>query len=88
MLSYKPPFLEVGNLTIFRDDVNPNAFYYLCSQPSVCVNENGEPMISAYAMLPESGIETINESVTEASLMIDICLQPKQEELESAEKAE
>ncbi|MDD4107649.1 MAG: hypothetical protein PHH93_02905 [Prolixibacteraceae bacterium] len=87
MLSYKPPFLEAGNLTIFRDDCNPETYYYICLQPSVCTDGNGEPVISAYAVLPESGVGIKSESIVEASLMMDIDLKPTQEELALAEKA-
>jgi hypothetical protein len=87
MLSYKPPFLEAGNLTIFRDDCNAETFYYICLQPSVCIDDNGQPAISAYAVLPESGVGIKSENIVEASLMIDIDLKPTREELTLAENA-
>jgi|LSQX01.1.fsa_nt_gb hypothetical protein len=87
MLSYKPPFLEAGNLAIFRDDCNPETYYYICLQPSLCLDENGDPALSAYAILPESGVGVQNESIIEASLMMDIDLKPTKEELILAENA-
>jgi len=87
MLSYKPPFLEAGALTLFRDDVNPNIYYYICNQLSVSKQANGEPVIAAYAMLPESGVGVNSESIVEASLMIDINLQPQEKDIELAKKA-
>ncbi len=87
MLSYKPPFLEAGNLSIFRDDANAEIFYYICLQPSVSVNENGEPNMSAYAILPESGVGIESESILEASIMIDINLRPTPEEIKLAEES-
>lgn len=86
MLSHKPPFLEVGNLTLFRDDTNADVFYYICLQPSVSVNELGEPNLSAYAILPESGVGIESESIVEASIMMDINLRPTPEELALAEE--
>jgi hypothetical protein len=86
MLSYKPPFLEAGNLSIFRDDYNPGIFYYICLQPSIGTGNNGEPVISAYAVLPESGVGIKSEGIIETSIMMDINLKPTLEELLLAEK--
>src|SRR5690349_8170627 len=86
MLSYKAPFLEAGNLTIFKDDINEDIFYYVCIQPSVVRDINGEPKIEAYAILPESGVGIENESIVEASLMMDVSLAATQQELELATK--
>jgi hypothetical protein len=87
MLSYKAPFLEVGNLTIFRDDTNADVFYYICLQPSIIMDDNGRPNIEAYAILPESGVGLASESIVEASLMLDISLAATPEELELGEEA-
>jgi hypothetical protein len=86
MLSYKAPFLEAGNLTIFKDDSNPDVFYYVCIQPSIMIDENGAPKVEAYAILPESGVGIETESILEASLMMDVNLAPTSKELEFAEK--
>lgn len=86
MLSYKPPFLEAGNLTLFRDDTNMDIYYYVCLQPSVSTGDDGEPVLSAYAVLPESGVGVESESIVEASLMMDISLKPSPEELKLAEE--
>ena len=86
MLSYKAPFLEAGGLTIFKDDSNPDVFYYVCIQPSIMLDENGAPRIEAYAILPESGVGIETESIQEASLMMDVNLAPTAEELAFAEK--
>ena len=86
MLSYKPPFLEAGNLTLFRDEVDLNLFYYICNQPSISLQTNGEPVIAAYAILPESGVGTNSESIIEASLMLDINLKAQEKDIELAKK--
>src|SRR3954447_21110001 len=86
MLNYKAPFLEAGSLTIFKDDSNPDIFYYVCIQPSIMRDENGNPKIEAYAILPESGVGIETESIQESSLMMDINLAPTAKELEFAEK--
>ena len=87
MLSYKAPFLSSGNLTIFKDDVNDDIYYYLCVQPSISRNEDGNPQMEAYAILPESGIGATGEGIIEASLMIDISLKASTKDLEMAEVA-
>ncbi|MDO1446475.1 hypothetical protein Q0590_09460 [Rhodocytophaga aerolata] len=86
MLSYKAPFLEAGNLTIFRDDANADVFYYVRLQPSIVLDANGAPKMEAYAILPESGIGIESESIMEASLMMDVSLGATAQELELAEK--
>lgn len=86
MLSYKAPFLEAGNLTIFKDDSNPDVFYYVCVQPSIMLDENGMSKVEAYAILPESGVGIEADSIMEASLMMDVNLAPTAEDLAFAEK--
>ena len=53
MLSYKPPFLEVGSLILFRDDTDSETFYYVCLQPSIVLDAAHLPKLEAYAILPE-----------------------------------
>lgn len=85
MLSYKPPFIEAGNLTIFSDDVNPDVFYYVCVQPNIIRDENGRPRMDAYAIIPESGVGE-RDSIVEAGIMMDISLAPAEEDLLAAEE--
>ena len=87
MLSYKPPFLQAGNLTIFTDDTAADVFYYVCLRPVVITNDAGEPKMEAYAILPESGLGVENESILEASLLMDVGLKPTVSELNIAEEA-
>ncbi|MHA4844611.1 hypothetical protein ACX0G7_10625 [Flavitalea antarctica] len=86
MLSYKPPFLEVGNLTIFSDDTNPDVYYYVCLRPAIMTDAAGLPRMEAYAILPESGVGIETESILEASLMLDVNLAPTETQLRIAEK--
>lgn len=86
MLSYKPPFIQSGNLTIFSDDVNPDVFYYACVEPNIIINTEGTPQIEAYAIIPESGLGE-RESIMEAGIMMDIDLSPGEEALQDARKA-
>ncbi|UJH91436.1 hypothetical protein LZ575_01220 [Antarcticibacterium sp. 1MA-6-2] len=86
MLSYKPPFIQSGNLTIFSDDLNPDVFYYVCVEPNIIINTDGAPQIEAYAIIPESGVGE-RESILEAGIMIDISLAPGEEALQDARKA-
>ena len=87
MLSLRPPFLLVGDLMIFRDDKDEEVFYFACQQPSICVNEDGTPAISAYAITPESGVGVKTESVLEAGLSIDVELAASEEDLAEAKEA-
>lgn len=72
---------------MFRDDYSDETFYYTCLQPSISTGNNGEPSVSAYALLPESGVGLASESIIEASLMMDLDLKPTQTELTLAENA-
>lgn len=85
MLSLKPPFLEAGNLTIFRDDVDGGTFYYACQQPSIMYGDDGRPQIAAYAILPESGVDVQKERILEFGLNLDVCLSPSEADLALAE---
>ncbi|WP_018630841.1 hypothetical protein [Niabella aurantiaca] len=86
MLSYKPPFIETGPLTLFGDDVNPDVFYYVCMQPNVLRNEDHNPQMEAYAIIPESGVGE-RDGILESALMMDIGLAPEEADLKEAEKA-
>ena len=86
MLSLRPPYLLAGNLIIFRDDKEEESFYYACQQPTLSVGEDGTAAISAYAIIPESGVGIKNDDILEAGLNIDVELSATQEELEEAEK--
>jgi hypothetical protein len=86
MLSLRPPFLLAGNLIIFRDDKEEENFYYACQQPSLSIGEDGNAAISAYAIIPESGVGVKNDDILEAGLNIDVELSATKEELEEAEK--
>lgn len=86
MLSLRPPFLLVGNLMIFRDDKDEEVFYFASQQPSICVDGNGTPAFSAYAITPESGVGVKTESVLEAGLTVDVELTATEEELSEAKE--
>lgn len=86
MLSYKAPFLETRNLTIFTDDVNPDVFYYVCLRPSIALAEDKTPRLEAYSILPESGVGTETESILESNLMMDVSLAATEEDLKLATK--
>lgn len=86
MLSLRPPYLLAGNLIIFRDDKEEESFYYACQQPTLSVGEDGTAAISAYAIIPESGVGIKSNDVLEAGLNIDVELAATQEELEEAKK--
>lgn len=85
MLSYKPPFIETGPLTLFSDDVNPDVFYYVCMQPNVLRNQDHQPQMEAYAIIPEAGTGE-RDGILEASLMMDIGLVPDEADLQEAGK--
>ncbi len=83
MLSYQPPFMDVGNLTIFRDDTDPETFYYTNIQPSIV--EKGEgPAISAYTILPESSTDKDINQVMDTSLSLEVSLKVSEQILEIA----
>lgn len=84
MLSLRPPYLLAGNLMIFRDDKEEATFYYACQQPTLSVGEDGQVMISAYAIIPESGVNVKNDNILEAGLNLDVELSTTQEELDNA----
>lgn len=86
MLLYQPPFLEVADLMIYRDDKNPNAFYYAVGRPSIVMDENNEPTLSAYAILPKSGLREEVEAVEDAGISLEVDLAPKPETLELAKE--
>jgi len=86
MLSLRPPYLLVGNLMIFRDDKEEDSFYYACQQPSLSLSEEGQAAISAYAIIPESGVGKKNDDILEAGLSFDVELSTTPEELEEAKK--
>jgi hypothetical protein len=85
MLSLQPPYLLAGNLVIFRDDKDITTFYYACQQPSISVGENGGRTISAYAIIPESGVGATSD-ILEAGLYLDVELSATKEELDEATK--
>ncbi len=85
MLSLQPPYLLAGNLMIFRDNKEETTFYYACQQPSISVGENGNHTISAYAIIPESGVDATSD-ILEAGLNLDVELSTTQEELNEAAK--
>ncbi|WP_282148922.1 hypothetical protein [Algibacter lectus] len=83
MLSYQPPFMGVGNLTIFRDDVDPETFYYANIQPSIVQKKEG-PAISAYTILPESSTDNDIKQVLDTSLSMEVSLKVSEAILEKA----
>ncbi len=85
MLLYEPPFLESGNLTIFRDDKDAEAFYYAVIQPSILTGPQG-PSVSGYAILPETGLTETVDNVMDASLSLEVGLQVSEEQLELAKQ--
>ena len=87
MLSLNPPYLLVGNLMIFRDNKDETVFYYAPQQPSIRLGDDGKPAISAYAIIPETGVGVKNDSVLEAGLTVDIELTPSEKDLADAEEA-
>lgn len=87
MLSLKPPYLLSGNLVLFRDDVDSGCFYYVNQMPRISRDSTGEPVVSAYSILPESGADISQGAILESGLNLDIDLGVTEEELEAAEKA-
>ncbi len=83
MLSYQPPFLDVGNLTIFKDDTDPEVFYYANIQPSIVKKAEG-PAISAYTILPESSTDEDINQVMDTSLSLEVSLKVSDKILEKA----
>jgi len=83
MLSYQPPFMDVGNLTIFRDDTDPETFYYANIQPSIVEKKEG-PAFSAYTILPESSTEEAINQVMDTSLSLEVSLNVSENSLEKA----
>lgn len=84
MLSLTPPYFTTGNLVIFRDDQIDDCFYYACMQPRISADKDGNPMISAYAILPESGSKADPENILEFGMNVDIDLGVSETELEEA----
>ena len=85
MLSYQPPFMGVGNLTIFRDDIDPETFYYANIQPSIVQKDSG-PAISAYTILPESSTGENIKQVIDTSLSMEVSLKVSEDILEKAKE--
>ena len=83
MLSLKPPFLETGHIVIFRDDADESCFYYQNMQPHVVRNDEGKPMVSAYALFPKSGTSQAEDATLEAALTLDVDLSPSPAEMEA-----
>lgn len=83
MLSYQPPFMDVGNLTIFRDDTDPETFYYANIQPSIVEKKEG-PAVSAYTILPESSTDEDINQVMDTSLSLEVSLKVTDSILEKA----
>ena len=87
MLSLRPPYFTTGDLVIFRDDQINDCFYYACLQPRLSPGRDGSPMISAYAILPESGSAANPENILEFGMNVDIDLGLTEAELEEARAA-
>ncbi len=87
MLLYQPPFIEIGDLTIFQDDTDDKTFYYAVTRPSIAHDSEGNPLISAYAVLPETGIAGEKELIIEAGMGLDVQLKASDENLELAREA-
>lgn len=85
MLLYQPPFLGVGNLTIFRDDVDPETFYYANIQPSI-VEKQGKASLSAYTILPESSTDENINQVIDTSLSLEVSLKVSEDIIEVAKE--
>ena len=83
MLSYQPPFMDVGNLTIFRDDTDPETFYYANIQPTIVEKREG-PAISAYTILPESSTDEDINQIMDTSLSLEVSLKVTDSILEKA----
>lgn len=85
MLSYQPPFMDIGSLTIFQDDEDKETFYYTNVQPSIVQLPEG-PSISAYTILPENSIgENVND-VMDTSLSLEVSLKVSDALLDKARK--
>ena len=85
MLSYQPPFMDIGSLTIFQDDEDKETFYYTNVQPSIVQWPEG-PSISAYTILPENSIgENVND-VMDTSLSLEVSLKVSDALLDKARK--
>ena len=84
MLNLQPPFLDVGNLRIYTDDSDKDVFYYVNQKPRLCMNGNGKPALSVYAVVPESGVNKNNDSILETCLSVDVDLAVTEAELETA----
>ena len=85
MLSLSPPFLTLGDVMVFRDDVDPESFYYICQRPSLARDNDGKPVISVYCVMPESGVRS-EEDILEAGLNLDVDLSVSDEELKEVKK--
>ena len=74
MLNLQPPYLDVGNIRVYKDDKDPSVFYYITQKPRLAIGDSGKPAISAYALIPESGAGKENDSILETALTLDVDL--------------
>jgi hypothetical protein len=86
MLRLEPPFLESGDLVIFRDDTDDRCFYYVNQQPHISRDAGGRPAIHAYTILPGSGTDIQGDAYLEAGLSMDVDLAPGEKELSDAQE--
>lgn len=84
MLNIQPPYLDVGNLRIFTDDIDKDVFYYVNQKPRLCFTDAGKPALSVYAVVPESGVGKDNDSILETGLSVDLDLSVTDAEMEAA----
>lgn len=85
MLSLKSP-LQILDLIIFEDDSDEGIFYYISQSPVISFDENKSPLISAYAILPESGTVSVKDRILEAGLYVDVELSISDKDLDLAKK--
>lgn len=84
MLSLQPPFISLDGLTLFRDDVDDRTFYYVSNTPSLVLTDDGKAAISAYAILPKSGVGGDKENIQEAGISFDVELGVSDQQLAAA----
>lgn len=87
MLNLQPPYLDVGNIRVYKDDKDASVFYYITQKPRLAIGDNGKPAISAYALIPESGAGKENDSILETALTLDVDLHITDEEMETVREA-
>lgn len=87
MLNLQPPYLDVGNIRVYKDDKDPSVFYYITQKPRLAISDSGKPAISAYALIPESGAGKENDSILETALTLDVDLHITDEEMETVREA-